>query len=397
VRLVSEAACIVGVGTTEFTLGGAKSPMRLQAEAFFEALDDAQLDKSDIDGISTAYGSPEGVDYEEFVAAVGLNVRYADQAWAHGRWATGTVLHAGLAVMAGLASCVAIANTNVSGKGYLRHLRGLGGAAVREGLRDVGGGHGEWDMHGTDTPGAATALAAQRYMDKYGVDPEDLARICAGIRANAVLNHVAALRDKPLTIESYFAEPAIAGPFRRCDYSLSSSGSSCLLVTTVERARDLGRPFAVIAAGQTLRSSRDSYVLFARPGLGAGFGSEHPLLPETHRVYADAGVARADIGALYIYDSFSSNIWMTLERFGFCGEGEAPSWIAQNGIGVSSPLPVNTNGGLLSEGHNSGYAHIAEMVRQIRGQAGPRQVADATWAQWATPWGDSLILGPDRA
>jgi acetyl-CoA acetyltransferase len=396
VRLVSKAACIVGVGTTEFTLGGDKSPMRLQAEAFFDALDDARLGKSDIDGIVTAYGSPQGVDYEEFVAAVGLDVRYADQAWAHGRWATGTVLHAGLAVMAGLASYVAIANTNVSGKGYLRHLTGLGGEEVREGLRDTGGGHGEWTMHGTDTPGAATALVAQRYMDKYGAGPEDLARICAGQRGNAALNPAAALRGKPLTVDSYFAEPAIAGPFRRCDYALSSSGSSCLIVTTVERARDLGRPFAVIAAGQTLHSSRDSYVLFARPGLGAGFGGEYPLAAEDHPVYADAGITRADIDALYIYDSFSSNLWMTLERFGFCGEGEAADWIAQHGIGAGAPLPLNTNGGLLSEGHNSGYAHIAEMVRQVRGEAGPRQADGATWAQWATPWGDSLILGPDR-
>lgn len=233
-------------------------------------------------------------------------------------------------------------------------------------------------------------------MDKYGTAPDDLARICAGIRANAVLNPAAALRDKPLTTESYFAEPVLAGPFRRCDYALSSSGSSCLIVTTIERGRDLGRPLAVIAAGQTLRSSRDSYVLFARPGLGAGFGREHPLAAEKHPVYADAGITQADIDALYIYDSFSSNIWMTLERFGFCGEGEAPGWIERNGIGVAAPLPVNTNGGLLSEGHNSGYAHIAEMVRQIRGEAGPRQVTGATWTQWATPWGDSLILGPDR-
>jgi acetyl-CoA acetyltransferase len=83
---------------------------------------------------------------------------------------------------------------------------------------------------------------------------------------------------------------------------------------------------------------------------------------------------------------------MTLERFGFCGEGEAWRWIAESGLDLGSPLPVNTNGGLLSEAHLLGYGHLIEMVRQLRGTAGPRQVPDASVVQWATPRGDSLVL-----
>lgn len=386
-------ACLVGVGTSEsfgFDLG--MSPMRLQVEAFNAALADAGMDRSNIDGVATAHGSPTGVDYEEFTATTGLDCQYVDQAWAHGRWATGLVMHAALAVRAGLATAVAIANTNTTGRGYARHLRGLGGHSTVEGLRDVGGGHGEWSVHGIDTPGAGTSLVAQRYMDKYGATWADLARIGIGYRQNASLNPMAIMRDKPLTEESYLEEPVLSGPFRRCDYALTNEGSTCLIVTTAERARDLAKRSVKIAGAQSIRSNRDNYVMFSRPGLGVGFGDDFEYRPEPQPVYGMAAVNRSDLDALYVYDSFSSNLWMILERFGFCAEGEAPGWVEKAGLTIGSALPINTNGGLMSEGHFSGYAHLVEMVRQIRGEAGPRQVQGAEALQWATPWGDSLIL-----
>ena len=385
--------CIVGIGTSDafgFDLG--KSPMRLQSEAFTAALVDAGLQRTDVDGFSTAHGSPSGVDYEEFTAAMGLDCRYVDQAWAHGRWATGLVLHSGLAVAAGLADVVAICNTLTSGRGYGRHLRGLGGSSTNEGLRDLGGGHGEWSVHGVDTPGAATSMVAQRYMDKYGATTDDLARIAVGYRRNAALNPMAILRDKQLTEDSYYDEPLISGPFRRCDYALSNEGSTCLLVTTPERARDLAHGPVRVAGLQSIRASRDSYVMFSRPGLGVGFAADFAYGPVPQPVYSMAGVTQADVDALYVYDSFCSNLWMVLERFGFCGEGEAPGWVGTHGLQVTGDLPVNSNGGLMSEGHFSGYAHLVEMVRQLRGHAGPRQVEGAEVLQWLTPWGDSMIF-----
>ena len=110
------------------------------------------------------------------------------------------------------------------------------------------------------------------------------------------------------------------------------------------------------------------------------------------RIYQRAGITAGDIDALYLYDSFTPNAWMTLERFGFCDEGEAWRYIAESGLDLGSPLPVNTNGGLLSEAHLLGFGHLIEMVRQVRGTAGERQVKDARVVQWATPRGDSLIL-----
>jgi acetyl-CoA acetyltransferase len=386
--------CIVGIGTSDafgFDLG--KSPIRLQTEAFKTALLDAGLDRTAIDGFITPKGAPRGVDYEEFVLAAGLQVRWASQLWAHGRWATNTVLEAAMVIQAGLASHVAIATSSVTGRGYARHLAGLGEAAVNEGLRDAGGGHGEYDVHGLDTPGAATALVAQSYMERYGAGADDLANVALAFRAHAARNPMAIMAGKPLTAESYLEEPLLVAPFRRADYCLASEGATCLILTSADRARDLASTPVRIAAGEGVHAGRDDYIVFARPGIGVGVSREAPFVADSAReLYARAGIGRDDVDALYLYDSFTSNAWMTLERFGFCAEGEAWRYVAESGLGLDSPLPVNTNGGLLSEAHLLGYGHLIEMVRQLRGAAGPRQVPGAEVVQWATPRGDSLVL-----
>ncbi|MEP9382943.1 thiolase C-terminal domain-containing protein [Nocardioides cheoyonin] len=386
-------ACLVGIGTSdEFGFDLGKSPITLQTEALVSALVDAGLEKSDVDGFATAHGSPTGIDYEEFVVATGLRLRYVEQAWAHGRWATGLLAHAAFAVTTGAADVVAVANTVVTRRGYARHLEGLGGSPVREGLRDSGGGHGEWTVHGIDTPGVATALVARRYMDKYGVQEDDLAEISTAYRRYAQLNPMATLRGKALSRDSYFNEPTIVAPFRRPDFALLSEGSTCLIVTTEERARDLRQPVVWISGFQGIQSSRDDFVMFSRPGLGIGYSYDGPYRAEPQAVYAMADLDRSAIDGLYVYDSFSSNVWMVLERFGFCGEGEAPEWLRTQSFSPEPATPVNTNGGMLGEGDYTGYGHLVEMVRQLRGQAGRRQIERATALQWATPWGDSLIL-----
>lgn len=393
-----QEACIAGVGTSDsfgFRLG--KSPLTLQCEALRAALADSGLPKSAIDGVATSHGAPRGVDYEEFVLAAGLDIRWASQMWSHGRWAAATVTQAALAVTAGLADYVAVADTTTTVRGYGQHLARLGGGNAAEGLRDVGGGHGEWNVHGLDTPGSATALVAQAYMDAYGATADHLADVAIAFREHANANPMAIMRGKKMTRQSYFDEPVIAGPFRRADYCLSNEGSVCLIVTTRERARDLAKEPAVIAGMAGIRASRDDYVLFARPGLGVGIQHQHPLTTGAEAaIYTMAGVRREELSGLYVYDSFGSNLWMVLERFGFCGEGEAPHYVRAEGIALGSSLPVNTNGGLMSEAHLSGYGHLAEMVRQLRGEAGKRQIDGATAVQWATPRGDSLILTKER-
>ena len=103
-------------------------------------------------------------------------------------------------------------------------------------------------------------------------------------------------------------------------------------------------------------------------------------------------MTRADVQGLYTYDAFAPLVLFTLERFGFCGPGEAASFVQNNRIGLGGELPMNTSGGLLSEAHVSGWNSVAEMVRQLRGEAGQRQIPGAECLQWGTAWGDSVIL-----
>lgn len=390
---LSRKACIVGIGTSDrFGLVLDESPLRLQMQAFRAALVDSGLAKSEIDGFATAHGAPQGVDYDEFAIQSGCDLTWAVQMWAHGRWASTLITQAALAVTSGLADCVAVINTITNNKGYGRHLRELGEGTIKEAFRDVGGGHGEAGAYGLDTPGSATSLVAQHYMDLYGATSEHLAAVPIAFRKHARLNPMAIMREKELTLEQYLASPPLVGPFRLFDFCLRNEGSTCLLVTTAERARNLKAKPVFVAGVQGARASRDDFIMFARPGLGLGFTDEYEYAPPPMLAYRMAKVEPADVDALYVYDSFSSNLWMVLERFGFCKPGEAFQWTQGGRIELGGELPVNTHGGLHSEAHLSGYGHLVEMVRQIRGEAGERQVEGAEVLQWATPWGDSVIL-----
>ena len=235
-------------------------------------------------------------------------------------------------------------------------------------------------------------MVAQKYMLEYGATSEELAAIPIAFRKHANLNPMAIMYGKPMTLEDYMNCRFISDPFRLYDYSLVNEGSTCLIVTTADRAKALKKRPVYISGGQGIPSTRNDFPMFTRPGLGVYFGEEFDYKPEAHPVFKMAGVSQKDIDALYTYDAFSSNLWMTLERFGFCPVGEAHTWVQGGRIELGGELPCNTSGGLLSEGHFSGYNQLIEMTRQLRGECGKRQVKDAEVLQWATSWGDSLIL-----
>lgn len=390
-------ACIVGLGTSEeIGKDPGRSPLRLQFESFREALQDANLDKSAVNGLVTAWGAPRGVDYDEFVVAAGLELNWVNQLWTHGRWTATAIQQAAMAVTMGLADVVAVINSQVAGSGYARHFGNIGsplGNTLEESMRDGGGPYSNWTVHGTPGAGAGAALAVQQYMDRYGATDEDLAVIPVTQREFALNNPKALLRNAPLSYEQYFNEPKLFGELRASDICEMVDGSTCLLVTTPERAADLGRPVVNISGMQGIHSGRDSYNFFSRPGLGAGVGATYDYVaPKTFPVFEMAGVTREDIDGFYTYDPFSSQIWMALERWGYVGAGEAATYCRENGINLASPLPMNTSGGSLAEGHLYGYGHMLEMVRQLRGEAGARQISNAQTLHWGTPWGDSLIL-----
>ncbi|MBV9859953.1 MAG: hypothetical protein JO038_07615 [Alphaproteobacteria bacterium] len=382
------AAAIVGIGHSEFGRFLPDSQTALGAKALRMALDDAGLDRSDIDGLAIHLGWPLGLDYDRVAEAYGLEVGYVLQTWLHGRFVTNCLQHAAMAVATGMANVVAC----VTAISFTREREILGGPGDVEGTRAEGGTHGESPVYGLTAPAGGAALAMQRYMALYGTTSADLAAVPVALRKHALLSPLAVMK-KPLTVADHQASRMVVDPLRLFDCCLITDGAAVALVTTAERARDLKQPPVYIAGMQGLRSGRSEFI-FAPPGLGL---HQQPTARETPRerdlaVYHMAGVERGDVQGFYTYDAFSPLVLFALERFGFCGPGEAGSWVQSGRIELGGELPVNTSGGLLSEAHVGGWNSICEIVRQLRGTAGPRQIPGAETLQWGTAWGDSILF-----
>lgn len=383
---LKDRVAIVGVGVSRFERRTTRSNLALAADALRNALDDCGLGKDRLDGLATNVGSPLGADYDRMAEAFGLDLRWSAQTWTHGRFVGTTLQHAALAVTAGLADYVAcLVGLSFTGLGT------MGGPTDVEGERQGGGSHGEVPHYGMTAPGGGAAMSMRIYFDRYGGGPKDLGAVPMAIRKHARLNPQA-LMQKPMGLEDYLQAPYIIEPLRLFDFSVMSDGGACVIVTTAERARDLAKTPVMIKGMQGLKAGRDEFI-FSRPGLGAWQQRAYDFTGEDHPVYRLAEVRPADVDALYVYDAFSPNVLFTLERFGFAPPGEALAWVQGGRIELGGELPINTNGGLLSEAHVTGWNHMVEIARQLRHECGERQVEGAELMQWATPFGDSLIFG----
>jgi len=385
---IRDKTAIVGVGASRFGRFPEETPLRLAAQAFKAALADAGLSKDAVDGFVTNIGWPLGVDYDRFAEALGLKLRFARQSWTHGRFVTACLQDAALAVYAGLATCVAC----VCAVNFTQHRDFLGGAGDVEGAREDGGTHAENPVYGMTAPAAGAALAARRYFALYGATSEQLAAVPVAFRRHAILNPQA-IMHAPMTVEDHQRSRYVVEPLHLLDCCIVSDGATCVLVTGADRARDEAKPPVWISGMQGMQVGRDEFI-FAPPGLGINQQRQFPFQPSLDDllVYRMAGVTQQDIDGLYTYDAFSPLVWFVLERFGFCKPGEAAAWVQGGRIEIGGELPMNTNGGLLSEAHVCGWNSIVELVRQLREECGERQVAEARVMQWATSWGDSVIF-----
>lgn len=383
-----DQTAIVGIGQSEYGRFLPHSQLALGATALKAALDDAGLTRADIDGISIHMGWPLGVDYDRVAEAYGLDVRWVNQAWLHGRFVTSAIQQAAMAVACGLADVVAC----VTAISFTRERQILGGPDDLEGTREDGGTHGEAPAYGLTAPAGGAALGMQRYMARYGATSEQLAAVPIAFRKHAMKSPHAVMK-KPMTLADHQASRMVVDPLRLFDCCLITDGAAVALVTSAERARDLKQRPVYISGMQGLRTGRDEFI-FAPRGLGINQQRSGHVVPDGHtlQAYRMAGIARGDLDGLYTYDAFSPLILFMLERFGFCGPGEAAAWVQNGRIELGGELPMNTSGGLLSEAHVGGWNSILEIVRQLRGAAGERQIANARLLQWATAWGDSVIF-----
>jgi len=351
-------AAIAGIGHTAFGRLEGRSALELEARAASLALEDAGFRPGEIDGLITDPGAAQGVlqgiepHYLRLGRALGLDPDFAGTEILGGASSAGSIQRAAMAIDAGLCSaCLCVYGDTA--------LSAAGSYAYGRGDEAVYGFFGAAGLH---------ALAAQRHMALHGTRPEALAEVAIAARAHAARTPHAQSK-KPLDVAGYFASRMLVEPLRRADCCLISDGAAAVVVCTPERARDARqRPVRVLGMGQA-----HSLGTFSNP-------AHFDTLPAARcgpRTLARAGLTAADVNVAMLYDCFTIVVLMQLEAYGFCATGEAGDFVAGGRIGPGGALAVNPSGGLLAEGYGGGMLHVIEAVRQLRGEAGDRQVADA--------------------
>jgi acetyl-CoA acetyltransferase len=224
------------------------------------------------------------------------------------------------------------------------------------------------------------ALVAQRHMHEYGTTPEQLAEVAVTIRKHASLNPNAHKREL-ITVDDVLKSRMITSPLHIFDCAIVSDGAAACIVTSADRARDLkARPVHLLGQGYGLRHSHIGDTELTTTG----------AVDSGRDAFRTAGLTPADVDVAQIYDCFTITVIVELEDLGFCKKGEGGAFVENGRIGLGGALPITTHGGLLSGGHpglGGGFFHVVEAVRQIRGEAGARQVKDAEVAVWANAVG----------
>lgn len=248
---IKDRAAIVGAGNSQYGRKLMRSPIDLAADAIANALEDAGLTRSELDGIIVSFGSPIGADADTIAQLLGLELRSYNQTWAHGRFTASCIIWAAMIVNAGMADAVACL-ASVSFSGMRRPM--MGGAGDREGAREAGGGHGEDPVYGMTSPGSGAALVARRYFERYGTDSRALASVPIAFRKHASMNPAAIMREQ-FDVEAHQQSRYVCEPLHLLDYCLINDGAACVIVTTSERARDLKNLPSTSAACKDCRAA----------------------------------------------------------------------------------------------------------------------------------------------
>lgn len=353
---LSRKVAIVGVAESdEIGYVPHKSALQHHAEAAFNALEDAGLKKSDVDGLFTA--GPSTLVVGEYL---GIRPRYTDSTSVGGSSFVIHVRHALSAIANGLCEVALITHgqTGHSTRGF-----GVGGG-------DVFDTAGIYELpYGVLGAPIRYSLACMRHMAQYGTTSEQLAEIAVATRKWAMLNPKALMRD-PITIEDVLNSRIISYPFHLLDCCLVTDAGAAVVVTSADRARDLKkRPVWVLGAAEY----HDHNIISQMPDL-----TVTPAAVTGPAAFAEAGVTHDDIDLAMIYDSFTYTVLVTLEDLGFCKKGEGGQFVSNQRTAPGGDFPLNTNGGGLSYTHPGMYGifTIVEAVRQLRGECGERQVPD---------------------
>lgn len=360
---VLDNIAIVGVAETEIGKLPGRSAVQLQAEAAVAAVADAGLAKDDIDAVFSFSGYSQAMMLHAARVAEYLGLR-PELAVVTDVGGPGThhaaLLTAAAAIDAGMATA-ALCAYGENGISIRRSGRGRAPGTLTGG-EDFEAPYGQIAMI------TGYALFAQRHMHLYGTTSEQLGAVAVASRHHASLNDNAHKRH-PITLADHQASPMVSSPLRRLDCSLISDGGGAFVVTLVDRARALGRPFARVlgygaAATHHISSQAPDLDELGGPAAAA-------------RAFERSGLSAADADAVYIHDACTFSVVAGVEALGLCDPGEGGPYAASGALGLGSAHPVNLHGGMLSHGHAGGVFHLLDAVRQLQGAAGRRQVEGA--------------------
>lgn len=366
-------ACIIGVGQTDLSRNSGRSVQRLAVEATVSALADANVPASAIDGIVPF---PLGPTAEDLMASFGIaDTRFTAVPHMGGASSVAGLRLAALAVASGAADVVLtfVARNGRSGARIDQRVAvAMPGQQFRTNLEYP---------HGMSTPAQWYSLLCRRHMHEFGTTREQLGAVALTMRKHANLNPAAQMYNKKLTMEEYLASPVIADPYHLFDCCLETDGAAAVLVATPEYAAHVGAtPVYIEGAAEGHADSADD-ISNRQDFFNTGLTKAAP------RAFKIAGCGPEDVDFVMIYDCFTFEVIHQLECAGFCTLGEGGEFVSNGNIALGGRLPVNPNGGLLSEGHLGGMNNLVEGVRQLRGMSGDRQVSRATRCA-VTGWGD---------
>ena len=411
--LLRNKYAIVGIGETEFSRNSGRTTRAMGAEAIRNAIDDSGLDYDSTSWGITCYAAGDAAGSDTIASDVGIRLDWQADTGGGGS-STETLMPIALGVLeAGEADAVIIYRS-MNGRTGLR----MGGnpptgvARLAPWMPMQGASNMYQSMYGIASPLNMFAMSAVRHMYEYGTTPEQLASVKVAHSWGAS-NNLKAYYKQRYTVEDVINSRYMAAPFHLLDCCVETDNAVALVITDIDRARDLKHPPVAIegAGGRTHKWRPDYHWNDGPVNQVAGIYTKDI-------VFANAGVGQEDIDATGSYDAFTLTAMLQLEAYGFCEIGEGGTYVSDGSIFLGGRRPNNTSGGHLCETYTHGMNMVTENVRQLRGEVDdycsnwrngehtydyseggcralrdPKHTMNLGWAQPAT--GSALILTND--